>query len=46
MPFEVTPSRPGAFEADIKVFLDNGRLVVQQVAVGGLAVGEAAKWAH
>jgi hypothetical protein len=44
MPFEVKPSRPGAIEAELSIFVDDGRLHVQSVSVRGTAVGEPAKF--
>jgi len=43
MPFEVKPSRPGAFEAALNIFVDDGQLHVQRVSVRGMAVAEPAK---
>jgi hypothetical protein len=42
MPFEVKPSRPGPFEADLSIFVDDGRLHVQPVSVRGNAITDAA----
>ena len=38
MPFEVKPSRPGDFKAELKIFLDDGYLRTQKVSVRGTAL--------
>ena len=37
MPFEVKPSRPGDFTAELNIFLDDGYLRQHKVSVRGTA---------
>jgi hypothetical protein len=38
MPFELKPSRPGDFAAELNIFLDDGYLRIHNVSVHGTAI--------